>query len=70
MVPMTYRVKVLRYLWYLSIDTNNFAFEVKAIRGLEHTHLESRDTGRRTPDAAQSYSKNWVPQLKTPMQIQ
>ena len=29
MAPMTGRSKVLRYLYGLTIDTNNFAFEVK-----------------------------------------
>ena len=34
MAPMINRVKV--------IATNNFAFEVKAMHGLERTHLESQ----------------------------
>ena len=39
---MTNRVKVLKYFWGPTIATNNFAFEVKAILGLESTHLECR----------------------------
>ena len=38
---MTNRVKVKKYFRGLIIATNNFAFEVKAILGLESTHLES-----------------------------
>ena len=37
---MTNRVKVKKYFWGPIIATNNFAFEVKAILGLESTHLE------------------------------
>ena len=37
MVPITDRDKVLRYLLGLTIETNNFAFEVKVILGLEST---------------------------------
>ena len=39
---MTNRVKVWKYVLGLTIDTSNFAFEVKVILGLEFTHLESR----------------------------
>ena len=35
MAPMTGRSKVLRYLYGLTIDTNNFAFDVKVTIGLE-----------------------------------
>ena len=35
--PKTNRVNVLRCLQGLSIETNNFAFEVKVILGLEST---------------------------------
>ena len=42
MAPMTNRVKVKKYFSGLIIATNNFAFEVKAILGLESTHLEIR----------------------------
>ena len=38
MAPMTNRVKVRRYFWGLTNDTNNFAFEVKVIPGKESTH--------------------------------
>ena len=41
---MTNRVKVWKHFLGLSIETNNFAFEVKVILGLESTHLESWDT--------------------------
>ena len=44
MAPMTNRVKVSKHFLGLSIETNNFAFEVKVILGLESTHLESWDT--------------------------
>ena len=44
MAPMTNRVKVRKHFLGLSIETNNFAFEVKVILGLESTHLESWDT--------------------------
>ena len=44
MAPMTNRVKVRRYILGLTIETNNFAFEVKVILGLDSTHLESWDT--------------------------
>ena len=47
MEPMTNRVKVSKNFLGLSIETNNFAFEVKVILGLEST-LKSWDT--RTPD--------------------
>ena len=40
--PVTNRVKVKKYFWNPIIATNNFTFEVKAILGLESTHLESR----------------------------
>ena len=39
---LTNRVKVLEYFWGLLIATNNFAFEIKVILGLESTHLEIR----------------------------
>ena len=42
MTPMTNRVKVRKYFLGLLMTTSNFAFEVKAILGLESTHLESR----------------------------
>ena len=42
MAPMTNRVKVSKYFWGLIIATNNFAFEVKSILGLESTLLESQ----------------------------
>ena len=41
MAPMTKRVKVKKYILGLLMATSNFAFEVKAILGLESTHLES-----------------------------
>ena len=37
MAPMTNRVKVRRYFWGLTIDTNNFAFEVKVDFDLNYT---------------------------------
>ena len=37
MVHKTNRVKVLKYFQGLIIETNNFAFEVKVILGLETT---------------------------------
>ena len=40
MAPMTNRVKVLRFFWILTKDTNNFTFEVKVIIGLESTRLD------------------------------
>ena len=40
MEPLTNRVKVRIYFSDLTIETNNFAFEVKVILGLESTHLE------------------------------
>ena len=42
MAPMTNRVKDWKYFCDLVIATKNFAFEVKAIVGLESAHLESR----------------------------
>ena len=39
MAPMN---KVYKYFLGLLMATSNFAFEVKAILGLESTHLESR----------------------------
>ena len=42
MAPMTNRGKVLKYFWGLSIETNNFAFEVKAILGLESTYPDGQ----------------------------
>ena len=40
MAPMTSRVKVWKYFLGHLIATSNFALEVKAILGLESTHLE------------------------------
>ena len=37
MAPMTNRVKVEKYFWGLLMATNNFAFEVRVILGLEST---------------------------------
>ena len=37
MAPMTNRVKVLKSFHGLTIEINNFAFEVKFILGLEST---------------------------------
>ena len=37
MVPKTNRGKVWKYFQGLTIETNNFAFEVKVILGLEST---------------------------------
>ena len=42
MAPMSNRVKVQKHIWDLIIATNNFAFEVEPIVGLESTHLERR----------------------------
>ena len=42
MAPITNRVKVYKYFWGLLMATNNFAFEVRAILGLESTNLEIR----------------------------
>ena len=39
MEPLTNRVKVRIYFCGLTIETNNFAFEVKVILGLESTLL-------------------------------
>ena len=39
---MTNRGKVSKHFWNPIITTYNFAFEVKAILGLESTHLESQ----------------------------
>ena len=38
MAPMTNRGKIQKYFYGLTIETNNFAFEVKVILGLESTH--------------------------------
>ena len=38
MAPMTNTIKFKRYFQGLAIDINNFAFEIKAILGLEVTH--------------------------------
>ena len=43
MAPLTNRVKVYKDFWGLFIAAKNFAFEVKAILGMESTHLESQD---------------------------
>ena len=40
MDPMTNRVKVWKYVKGLTIETNNFAFEVKVILGLESTYQD------------------------------
>ena len=37
MAPMTNTIKFKRYFYGLAIDINNFAFEIKAILGLEVT---------------------------------
>ena len=37
MASITNRIKVLKHLLGLIIETNNFAFEVKVILGLEST---------------------------------
>ena len=42
MVPMTNKVKVLKYFWGPFIATNNFAFEVEVILSIKSTQLESR----------------------------
>ena len=39
MAPKTNRVKVSKYFQGLTVETNNFAFEVKVILGLETTFL-------------------------------
>ena len=39
---MTNRDKVYKHFWNPILTTNNFAFEVKAILGVESTHLNSR----------------------------
>ena len=41
MDPLTTRVKVRIYFYGLTIEINNFAFDVKVILGLENAHLES-----------------------------
>ena len=46
MAPMSNRVKVWKYFQGLTIETNNFAFEVKVILGLESTILNGRLDGR------------------------
>ena len=46
MAPMTNRVKVSKHFLGLSIETNNFAFEVKVILGLESSISEGRPAGR------------------------
>ena len=38
MTPMINRDKVWNFFWGLSIETNNFAFEVKFILGMESTY--------------------------------
>ena len=38
MAPRSNRVKVRKNLYGLAIETNNFAFEVNVISGLESTH--------------------------------
>ena len=44
MDPMANRVKVWKYVKGLTIETNNFAFGVKVILGLQSTYLESWET--------------------------
>ena len=39
MAPVTNRVKVWKYFEGLTIVTNNFAFEIKDMQGLESTRL-------------------------------
>ena len=39
MVPQTNRVKVKRYILGLTFETNNFAFEVKVLLGLQSNLL-------------------------------
>ena len=41
MAPMNNRVKIYKYFLGLLMANSNFAFEVKAILGLESTHFES-----------------------------
>ena len=38
--PMTNRAKVWKYFQGLTIDTNNYAFEVKVILSLESTYTD------------------------------
>ena len=42
MAPMTNTIKFKRYLQGLAIVVNNFAFEIKAILGLESTRQSSQ----------------------------
>ena len=41
MAPITNRVKVWKYFSGLTIDTNNFAFEVQVILSLENTYSDA-----------------------------
>ena len=45
MAPKTNRVKVSKYFQGLTVETNNFAFEVKVILGLKTTFLVCRVGG-------------------------
>ena len=45
MAPKTDRVKVSKYFQGLTVETNNFAFEVKVILGLKTTFLVCRVAG-------------------------
>ena len=38
--PIANRVKVWQYVYVLTIESNNFAFEVKVILGIESTRLD------------------------------
>ena len=42
MAPMPNRVKVWKYVYGLTIETNNFAIEMKVIIGIESTPLVAR----------------------------
>ena len=42
MDPMANRVKVWKYVKGLTIETNNFAFEVKFILSLESSRLDGK----------------------------
>ena len=64
MAPMTNRVAVWKIFWGLFIATNNFAFEVKAILGLESTfRMVGQSAGRleklRIKPTQSSWSLDW-----------
>ena len=40
MDPISNRIKVGKYFWGLTIETNNFAFEAKVILGPESASLD------------------------------